>query len=358
MSRPQPLGLSRWLSTAPPRDGRRAVGWWLASLAALVLAMVLLGGATRLTGSGLSIVEWRPVTGILPPLSAGDWQAAFADYQATPEYARINRGMTLEGFKRIFWLEYFHRLLGRLIGLAFLLPFAWFLWLGWLTGRLAWPLAGIFLLGGLQGAVGWWMVASGLVEQPAVSHYRLSAHLALAIAIFAMLLRLSLGLLDRRTAGRAAVRRAAAGIILLLFVQMLSGALVAGLDAGLGYNSFPDMGGWFLPPEAHELSPAWRNHLDNPAMVQFQHRLVAYLAAVAVLTLWWRGRARDEVLHWPLNLLVMLTLLQFGLGVWVVLAGVPVWLGVAHQGGAMALLAAALWTWHRAGPLPPAEGAT
>ena len=328
-------------------------------LAAMVGLMVLLGGATRLTGSGLSIVEWRPIAGVLPPLDGADWQQAFGAYRATPEYTQVNRGMSLADFKQIFWLEYLHRLFGRLLGLAFLLPFLWFLWRGWIGRRMALPLAGIFLLGGLQGAVGWWMVASGLVKEPAVSHYRLALHLGLAVAIFGVLLAWSFRLLDPGRAGLASagLRRGAIALTLLIYAQILLGALVAGLDAGLGYTSFPDMGGWFLPPEARELSPAWLNHLDNPAMVQFQHRLGGHLLLLAVAALWCAGRrsAAGAGLRRPLDLLALAALLQFALGVWVLLAGVPAWLGVAHQAGALALLTVALWTAHRAGPRAAAK---
>jgi cytochrome c oxidase assembly protein subunit 15 len=235
---------------------------------------------------------------------------------------------------------------------------------------LAWPLAGLFVLGGLQGAVGWWMVASGLVNQPAVSHYRLSVHLGLALAIFAILLAWSFRLLDppRTRPAPPGLRGGAIALALLVYAQMLLGALVAGLDAGLGYNTFPDMGGAWLPAEAHELSPAWLNHLDNPAMVQFQHRLGAYLLLLAVAALWWHGRRlapgaaclreaeaaslrRRQAWRRPLDLLATAALLQFALGVCVLLAGVPVWLGVAHQGGALALLTACLFVVHRASPI-------
>jgi len=329
---------------AGPVRGRavpRAAGYWLLAVAVLVAAMIVLGGATRLTQSGLSIVDWQPISGVLPPLSDEDWQASFVRYQQFPEFQKLNRHMSLDEFKTIFWFEYAHRLLGRLIGLAFLLPFLWFLVRRQLHGRLAWQLGGLFLLGGLQGLAGWWMVTSGLVDRPEVSQYRLMVHLALALAILALLLHLGWGVLSPRT-GRD--RPGAWLVFALVYLQALSGALVAGLDAGLHYNTFPTMNGAWLPPELWHLKPWWLNLVDNPTTVQFDHRLGAFIVAFAALLLWWRGRgAADRRRRRAFDLMLAAMLVQFGLGVATLLLQVPVALGVLHQAGAVALFTATLF---------------
>src|SRR5687767_12934217 len=255
-------------------NDRRAVAAWLLVCAALVFLIVVVGGVTRLTRSGLSIVEWQPLIGALPPLSEAHWQELFAKYRTTPEFRLVNFDMTLEGFKRIFWWEYAHRLLGRLIGVVFLLPFVWFLVRGRLERTLAWKLAGVFALGALQGALGWYMVKSGLVDDPRVSHFRLTAHLGVALAIFAALLWIALDLLpgENRVPGSPSVARAAACVAAVVFVMALSGAMVAGLRAGSAYNTFPLMNGHLIPPEILMLEPWWKNFLYNMATVQFVHR--------------------------------------------------------------------------------------
>ena len=334
---------------------RRRLAVWLFGVALLVFAMVMLGGATRLTDSGLSIVEWKPVTGVLPPLGEAAWQAEFDKYRAFPEYQKINRGMTLAEFKRIYWYEYAHRLLGRAIGLAFLAPFLWFLARGQVPRRLVPVLAGLFVLGGLQGAVGWWMVASGLVDRPDVSHYRLTVHLGLAVVLYAALLWVALGLWRGRSAAAADRLAPAAGAVCgLVFVQILLGGLVAGLDAGLIYYTFPLLNGEFLPAGAFSASPWWLNPLENVALVQFDHRIGAYLLLLAVAALWWRLRAGRHA--GPALLLVAATLLQAAIGVATVLLVVPVWLGVTHQAGALAVLTVAVTLWHRLAR-PAATGA-
>ena len=287
----------------------RLVGAWLWCVAGLVFAMVLVGGATRLTESGLSIVEWQPVTGVMPPLSADDWQAAFAQYQAIPQYQRVNNGMTLDEFKTIYWWEWGHRLLGRLIGVVFLLPFLWFLWRRWVDRRLAVALAGIFALGAVQGAVGWWMVASGLAERVSVSQYRLAFHLTLACMIYVAVVWTADRLMaparalrgrgvdafsGRDEAARAAAsdaplpRRfgiAAGALLALVIAQIYLGALVAGLRAGLIYNTWPLIDGRIVPA-ARDLffgTPLWANFFENALTVQFDHRMLAYgLGAVAL----------------------------------------------------------------------------
>jgi heme a synthase len=325
------------------RDRRRVAGWLLVC-AALVFAMVLVGGVTRLTRSGLSIVEWQPLVGALPPLSHADWEALFARYRETPEFRLVNFQMTLEGFKGIFWWEYLHRLLGRAIGFVFLLPYLWFLLRRRLEKPLAWKLAGIFLLGALQGAMGWVMVRSGLVDDPKVDPVRLSAHLGIALAIFAAELWLALELLAPR---KAPVERLPRALPFVVFAMALSGGMVAGLRAGYAYNSFPLMNGHLVPPEVLMLEPWWRNFLYNMAAVQLVHRAFFWLLAVFVPIVWWR--ARDTAAG---NVLLAVFILQAALGITTLLLGVPVGLGAAHQGGAVLLLAAALWAAHSARARP------
>ncbi|MEQ9640871.1 MAG: COX15/CtaA family protein [Alphaproteobacteria bacterium] len=328
-------------STREHRKSELPVGIWLLVVAAMVVFMVLLGGATRLTESGLSMVDWRPVTGWLPPLTDAAWEAAFADYKNFPEYKLVNRGMTLDEFKLIFGFEYAHRLWGRLIGLAFAVPFVWFALTGRVRRHRLPQLVGLFVLGGLQGAVGWWMVASGLVDRPDVSHLRLATHLGLAVAILLALVWVALDILRPR--GRAWNGPATwlAGLGVLGFLQLLSGALVAGLSAGLAYNTFPTMNGVWVPSDAYVGTPLWHDLLWNPTSVQLNHRWGAYLLVAATLATAWRiGWARGT---W----IVAALALQVTLGIATLLAQVPVWLGVAHQAGALALLLAVLWALHR-----------
>jgi len=327
----------------PTARRRRAVGLWLLVVAGLVFAMVVLGGYTRLTHSGLSMVDWRPVTGWLPPLGDTAWQAAFDAYKQYPEYQKINQGMDLAGFKDIFWAEYLHRLLGRLIGLAFFLPFLFFLLRGYLSGGLVWRTLGLLVLGGSQGVLGWFMVKSGLVDHPDVSHYRLTAHLGLAVIIYGCLLWVAFDLLGERPTNTAArgLWRPGALMVAVLFIQMLLGGLVAGLDAGRAYNTFPDMNGEWLPAGLLVIEPVWRNLFDNALTVQFDHRLGAYVVTALVLYLWWRARHVAGLSNASYALFIALWL-QFGLGVAVLLSGVPVGLGVSHQAFALVLFTAAI----------------
>jgi cytochrome c oxidase assembly protein subunit 15 len=323
------------------QNDRRAVALWLLLCAAMVFAIVVVGGITRLTRSGLSIVEWQPLIGVLPPLSEAQWQALFAKYQLTPEYKLVNLGMDLEGFKRIFWWEYVHRVIARLIGFVFLLPLLWFQFRRKLERALAWKLWGIFALGALQGAMGWIMVKSGLIDDPKVSPARLTAHLGLALAIFSAELWIALGLLLPRT-GRAP--RLAAALPWVIFAMALSGGMVAGLRAGSAYQTFPLMNGHWVPPEILVLEPWWRNFLYNMATVQLVHRGFFWLLAVLVPLAWWLGRA-----HGTAHALLGAFALQATLGITTLLAGVPVGLGTAHQGGAVIFLASAIWHAHRLG---------
>jgi cytochrome c oxidase assembly protein subunit 15 len=327
---------------------RRAVAAWLLVCAAFVLATVVVGGVTRLTRSGLSIVEWQPLVGAIPPLSAADWDALFAKYRETPEFRQVNFAMDLEGFKRIFWWEYAHRLLGRLAGLVFLAPYLWFLARRRLEPPLAWTLTGVFLLGAAQGALGWWMVQSGLADEPRVSHLRLAAHLGLALAILAAELWIALGLLSVRARPPAppALARFAAALVALVFLMILSGAFVAGLRAGSAYNTFPLMNGRLVPSEILQLEPWWRNLLWNIAAVQFAHRALAWLLVALVPVFCLMARAAPVAPRARLACYALLgaLALQFSLGIATLLSGVPVGLAAAHQAGAVLVLGAALWS--------------
>ncbi|MBK7658506.1 MAG: COX15/CtaA family protein [Betaproteobacteria bacterium] len=331
----------------PAPGSRRAVAAWLLACCALVFAMVVVGGVTRLTHSGLSIVEWQPFIGTIPPLTDADWAAQFEKYQLTPEFKQRNHDMTVDGFKGIFWWEYFHRLLGRFIGIAFLAPFLYF----WARGRLDRPLAlrlaGIFVLGGLQGAMGWYMVKSGLVDDPRVSQFRLTAHLGLALLIHAAMLWVATGLLLR---DRAPARSRLAGVALafaaLVFAMALTGGLVAGIRAGFAYNTWPLMNGHLVPPEVWMIEPWWRNFGWNMAMVQFVHRTLALVVLAGAWIVAW-GVLRDVAATRPARLaagtLAVVTFAQVVLGIATLLAVVPVPLGAAHQGGAVVVLSAAVW---------------
>jgi len=336
--------------TAAPVPAERAIAAWLLACCVLVFAMIVVGGVTRLTHSGLSITEWQPIVGTLPPLSEQDWQVAFDKYRATPEYRQVNRGMSLEAFKGIFWWEYFHRLLGRLIGVAFLVPLVWFAVRRRVPAGYGWKLAGLFVLGGLQGAMGWYMVKSGLVDDPRVSQFRLTAHLGLAFVILGAMLWVALSLLHPRrealaTRGARAARRWAFGIVALVFVMVLSGGFVAGIRAGFAYNTFPLMNGAWIPPEILMLEPRWTNFFWNMATVQFDHRALAWLLAVAVPLLWWKLRTTDGLPSRARSgghLLAALVAMQIALGIATLLLGVPIALAAAHQAGAVLVFAAAL----------------
>ncbi len=317
---------------------RRRVAAWLFACAALVFAMVVVGGVTRLTHSGLSMVEWQPLVGAIPPLSHADWQELFEKYRQTPEFRLVNHAMDLEGFRTIFWWEYFHRLLGRTIGLVFLLPFLYFLFAGKLEKRVAWPLAGVFALGALQGALGWYMVKSGLIDNPHVSHFRLTAHLGVALAIFAAEVWIVLGLLVPR---KHSVQKLAAALPFIVFVMALSGGMVAGLRAGYAYNTFPLMNGYLVPPETFMLEPWWRNFLYNMAAVQLVHRAFFWTLAVLVPLAWWRNRTTLAG-----NALLAAFVAQASLGIATLLLHVPMALAALHQAGAVVLFATALWTAH------------
>jgi cytochrome c oxidase assembly protein subunit 15 len=326
----------------------RAVRWWLVTVVVLIAIMALVGAATRLTESGLSIVEWKPVTGTLPPLNDAQWNQAFEAYKAIPQYRELNAGMNLAEFKTIFWWEWSHRLLGRMIGVAFLLPFLWFLWRGALSAELRLRLWLIFGLGALQGVVGWWMVASGLSERVEVSHYRLATHLMLALLIFSAIIWTL-----RRMAGGpplAAPTRlkiTSVALLVLTFFQLYLGALLAGLRAGRVYNTWPEIDGALIPSGARLFfdEPWWRNLFDNTLTVQFEHRMVAYaLFALAILHAVdaVRSRAGDVAVNGALWLAAAITL-QAALGIVTLLNQVPILLGLAHQAVAMSVVTLAIF---------------
>jgi cytochrome c oxidase assembly protein subunit 15 len=323
-----------------------AVRWWLIGVAALIALMVLVGGATRLTESGLSIVEWKPVTGTLPPLTSAQWHEAFEGYRKIPQYRELNAGMTLAEFKTIFWWEWSHRLLGRFIGVAYLLPFLYFLWRGALGAELKRRLWLIFGLGALQGAVGWWMVASGLTQRTEVSQYRLAAHLILALVIFAAIVW-TVRRMQVRPAAAAAPRLKLFSQLLLglTFLQIYFGALVAGLRAGRAYNTWPTIDGAFIP-SAERLffeQPWWRNLFDSVLTVQFEHRMTAYLLLAVAL---WHAidatRARAGAVVGGAWWLVAAVLLQAVLGILTLLNQVPIDLALSHQAVAIVVLTIAV----------------
>lgn len=336
---------------------RKIIAAWLFAVAGMVVVMIVLGGVTRLTHAGLSMVDWRPITGWLPPMDAAEWEDAFARYRAYPEYRKLNLGMTLAEFKSIYWLEYTHRIWGRLIGIAFLVPLVVFLAKGWVDRRLAPKLVALFVLGGLQGVLGWYMVKSGLVSRPDVSQYRLAAHLGLALVILGWMLWMALGLIARPPAGdgdRAAgrLRRWALAVVALVFVTALSGALVAGLDAGFTYNTFPLMDGRLVPDGLFDMSPAYLNPLENIATVQFDHRVLAIATLTAVAAFWWGARRATLAAgqRRAVNALAAAALVQVALGIATLLLVVPVPLAVLHQLGAVVLLGTAVWLVHALGP--------
>jgi len=326
----------------------RAVRWWLVSIAALIALMVLVGGATRLTEAGLSIVEWKPLTGALPPLDQEQWTQAFEAYKKIPQYREMNAGMNLAEFKTIFWWEFGHRLLGRVIGVAYLLPFLWFMWRGFLAADLKRRLWLIFGLGGLQGAVGWWMVASGLSQRVEVSHYRLAAHLVLALLIFAAIVWTLRRLTERPPLSVSLrLRFTSLALVVLTFVQLYLGALVAGLRAGKIYNTWPTIDGAFIPSSARLFFevPWWRNLFDNTLTVQFEHRMTAYLLLVSAVlhALDAIGsRAGAAAVNGALWLVVGITL-QATLGILTLLNQVPIDLALTHQAVAIAVLTLAVF---------------
>jgi len=337
-------------NTYANENARRLIGYWLLAIAFMVFIMVVLGGITRLTQSGLSMVEWRPVTGWLPPMTDASWNDAFGKYRDFPEYREKNLGMTLVQFKEIFWLEFLHRLWGRVIGLAFFVPLVFFMIRGHIRGRLAAQVVGLFVLGASQGGLGWFMVKSGLVDRPDVSQYRLAAHLILALTIYAYLIWVALSLL-RKPQGNTVpngVRNACLALIGLIFLTAFSGALVAGLDAGLTYNTFPLMDGALIPDGLFSLSPWYLNFFESILTVQFDHRVLAMTTLVSVLALGGVAKAGHLSVSQrrPVTGLQIVVVVQVALGITTLLMVVPVALGALHQAGAVLLLGMSVWAAH------------
>ena len=332
----------------------RQLALWLMLCCAMIFAMVVLGGVTRLTGSGLSMVEWDPIFGVVPPLGEAQWESTFNLYKESPEYRKINAGMDLHGFKQIYWFEFAHRLLGRAIGLVFLIPFLYFLFAGRIRRPLIPRLATLFVLGGLQGVLGWYMVKSGLVDRPHVSQYRLTAHLAMALAIYSYMFWVALGLwtnaerTEQPPAPRG-LRRFAALLGGLVFITALSGGFVAGLKAGFAYNTFPLMDGHWIPEAMFLMSPVWRNFFENIATVQFDHRLLATLVFVAGVSFWLAARRYTLPVSARIGVHALLAavVLQVTLGISTLLLHVPTPLASTHQAGALLLLTVVLFVNHR-----------
>ena len=341
-----------------PKGARRAIRAWLIVIFVMVAAMIALGGATRLTGSGLSIVEWKPITGTLPPMDQAAWQAEFDAYKQIPQYTQENASMDLAGFKRIYWWEWSHRLLGRLVGLVWALGFVFF----WATGRIppGWTprLLGLGVLGGLQGVVGWWMVHSGVATTTltSVASYRLAVHLGLAFAILGLiawyamqLSRSEAELLRARRAGEAKLFSISTGLMHFAFLQILLGALVAGIDAGRQYTGWPTMGGEWIPAAIWDPALGWRNFFENPALVQFVHRMAGYLLAVFAVVVWARARRSPHpVTRGAFTVMLVAMAAQVCLGILNVIHGAPLGLALLHQLGAVALFVLIIRARHNA----------
>ena len=336
-------------------DNDRAIASWLLLCAVLIFSMVILGGVTRLTGSGLSMVNWHPINGVIPPLTELAWQEEFANYQQSPEFTKINRDMTVDGFKQIFLFEYSHRILGRLIGLIFLLPFLYFFFTKKIRPGLTPQLVVMFFLGGLQGLLGWYMVKSGLVDNPHVSQYRLTAHLIAAILIYAYILWTAMSLLSRNPrvtraeSSNPGLRRAVHYLLLMVVVTILSGGFVAGLKAGLIFNTFPLMDGQWVPPGIATLNPWYLNLFENMVTVQFDHRLLAISTGVLLLVYWLFSKFQnfDGSTSRSFNIVAFMVIVQVTLGISTLLLHVPVWLAASHQAGALLLFTAVLFNMHK-----------
>ena len=366
MSTPQPIRVAPDLSIVSgiaPAAGQQAVGIWLLGVAFMCFAIAVIGAITRLTESGLSMVEWKPLLQDIPPLSQSAWQHVFDLYKQSPQYRLVTNGMTLAEFKGIFWWEWTHRLVAQLIGVSFALPFLWLSIRRRLSKRLAPYLIGLFALGGLQGLLGWLMVASGLVDRPSVSQYRLAAHLSLDLTIYALTLWTAFFVFRPRGAGlvtgdaASALRHHAVTLLSLLAVTIVWGALTAGLRGGLLYNTFPLMGGGIAPPDFFAQMPWWSNFTENPGAVQFVHRVLAITAGLTGIALALRLRLPGLAaeLQQVATVLFAVVLLQIGLGIATVLSHVPVWLGALHQANAIVLLGVVVRVLFLLRPAPTAQ---
>jgi heme a synthase len=334
--------------TAP----EKVIAMWLFVLCGMVFFMVILGGLTRLTHSGLSMVNWRPMTGWLPPIGVQEWQSVFDSYKETPEYKKINEGMTLDGFKSIFWLEYSHRLWGRIIGIVFILPFLFFFFKGWLSRRLAPRLIIILFMGGFQGVLGWYMVKSGLIDNPDVSQYRLVAHLSAAIIIYGYMFWVAMSLVSVRhgVPSDLSVKFLLASVFVTcwIFATIITGGFVAGLDAGLIYNTFPLMDGQFIPDELWSMQPWHKNLFENVTTVQFDHRIFAEVSLVLIVGLWWFARRSNvsRLALRPFQAMVIMVSVQVTLGIITLVSVVPIFVASLHQIGALILFTFSLWAVH------------
>ena len=331
------------------RSQNRAVAIWLLICCGLVFAMVVLGGFTRLTGSGLSMVDWRPLMGWLPPISDAEWQRVFELYQQSPEFLKVNSHMGVDAFKGIFWLEFLHRLLGRTIGIVFLLPGIFFFAKGYIKVS-EWPkYLLMFILGGMQGVLGWYMVKSGLVDMPHVSQYRLTAHLVAAFIIYSYMFWVAMSLLFPTNGNnKHPWYGKSLALTILTAVTIISGGFVAGLKAGKIFNTFPMMGDYWVPPGTMALEPFWRNFFDNMTTVQFDHRALAITTLFVVIGFWFKARKADLPARSrpAVNALLHTTVLQVALGITTLLMSVPVILGATHQGVAMLLFTVSLYILH------------
>ncbi|MDH5766204.1 MAG: COX15/CtaA family protein [Gammaproteobacteria bacterium] len=341
-------------NTAVPSNSPRLIAIWLLICCATIFGMVVLGGVTRLTGSGLSMVQWAPIMGILPPMSLAEWQETFSLYQQYPEYRLKNFHMTLDDFKSIFWFEYAHRLLGRGIGVIFFLPFLFFVFTGRINRSLTPKLLFMFLLGGLQGLMGWYMVKSGLIDDPHVSQYRLTAHLSLAIIIYAYMFWVAMDLLAPKTlipAQTPQKRLAQLSVLIniVIFITIMSGGFVAGTRAGFAFNTFPLMNGKLIPDGLFTLTPIWHNFFENIITVQFDHRVLATTLFLLIPVFWAKSRKLElkPTARLSINLLLAALVLQITLGISTLLLVVPVALAATHQAGAVILLTASLFVSHQ-----------
>jgi len=342
------LGLSMFQTDSYITTNERRIALWLLACATVILGMILLGGVTRLTNSGLSMVEWKPLMGAIPPLNQGDWQQLFLKYQQFPEYQKINLGMTLEEFKVIFMYEYLHRVLGRLIGIIFIVPFAYFYFTRSISPQLLPKLLVMLLLGGCQGLLGWYMVKSGLIDVPHVSQYRLTAHLGLAVLIYAFIIWTALQLINPPSKQPSGLAKSACILSVLIFFMILSGGFVAGTKAGYAYPTWPLMGDSFIPNGLYDMSPAWLSAFEDITTIQFNHRIFAYVITLSMLGFAIRalkakvtGKVRTGV-----YCMLCLLVIQICLGISTLVFYVPVAVAAAHQVGAVALLTATLFVSH------------
>jgi cytochrome c oxidase assembly protein subunit 15 len=327
----------------------KSIAYWLLTVAGVVFCMIAIGGLTRLTQSGLSMVEWKPIMGTLPPLSDGDWQEMFEKYQQSPEYQKVNLGMSMDDFRSIFWFEYGHRVLGRFIGLIFAIPFGYFLIKRKMTPRLIARLLLLFILGGAQGVIGWWMVKSGLVDRPDVSHYRLTTHLGMAFLLYIALLWTGLEeLRPSLTSVQNKFALASSVILGMAYLTVLSGGLVAGLDAGQQFNTFPLMAGQIIPEGLFVQSPWYQNFTENILTVQFNHRILAISTAFVVLGFWYvlGSEQLSSSARRARHAMLIAVGLQVTLGILTLLSFVWIPLASAHQMGAIVLLSTLVWISH------------